>query len=41
VAEHRYRRPIPTRRADPMGEAFDYAKELSLDIDAGIKDLRA
>src|SRR5260370_38745798 len=28
--------------ADPMGEAFDYAKEFeSLDIDAVIKDLRA
>src|SRR2546423_14970081 len=30
------------RAADPMGEAFDYAKEFeSLDIDAVIKDLRA
>ncbi len=28
--------------ADPMGEAFDYAKEFeSLDLDAVIKDLRA
>src|SRR5260370_31007658 len=28
--------------SDPMGEAFDYAKEFeSLDIDAVIKDLRA
>ena len=28
--------------SDPMGEAFDYAKEFtSLDLDAVIKDLRA
>src|SRR5881397_3838099 len=31
-----------SRRADPMGEAFDYAKEFeSLDLDAVIKDLHA
>src|SRR5439155_1248661 len=31
-----------SRRADPMGEAFDYTKEFeSLDLDAVIKDLHA